>query len=145
MADRIVQLKDQNDNKVYPVPPYGYPVTQYNSHDSGALTAALNQTKTYTVSGSGLVFVSASLRTGTNTWGTTKVTIFYNNSEVAKATDIFTANYNGQETSASATVFLQVTNGDTVKVEIVSTRYASGNTYDAWYNVLAFGCTLSQS
>lgn len=120
-------------------------VTQYNSHDSGSLTTAMTRSKTYTVTGSGLVFIGASLRTGTNTWGTTKVTIFHNNSEVAKASDIITSDYNGQESAAEATAFLQVANGDTIRVEVVSTRYTSGNTWDAWYNVLAFGCTLAVS
>lgn len=122
-----------------------FPITPYNSHDHGNLTASLNRSKTYTVTGAGLVYISASLRTGTNSWGTTKVTIFHNNSEVAKSTDVFTANYNGQETSASTSAFLQVANGDTIRVEDVSTRYTSGNTWDAWNNVLAFGCTLTAS
>lgn len=120
-------------------------ITQYNSHDSGSLTAALNRTKTYTVAGGGFVFVSASLRSGTKTWGTSKITIFHNTTEISKATDIITANYDGQETSANATAFIQVSNGDTVKVEAVSTRYTSGNTWDEWFNVLAFGCTLTVS
>lgn len=120
-------------------------ITQYNSHDSGALTSALTRTKTYTVTNDGLVFVSASLRSGTSTWGTTKVTIFLNNAEVAKAADMFTANYNGQESAANATAFLKVASGDAIKIEAVSTRYTSGNTWDAWYNVLAFGCTLTVS
>lgn len=122
-----------------------FPITQYNSHDSGSLTSAFTRNKTYTVTNDGLVYVSASLRTGTKTWGTTRVTIFHNNSEVAKATDILTSAYDGQETSANANAFLQVSNGDTIKVEDVSTRYTSGNTWDAYYNLLAFGCTLSVS
>lgn len=120
-------------------------ITQYNSHDNGSLTASLTRYKNYTVAGDGMVFVGASLRAGTSSWGTTRVTIFLNNSEVAKATDAITSNYNGQETSAEATAFLKVSNGDVIKVEGVTTRYASGNTFDAWYNVLAFGCTLTVS
>lgn len=120
-------------------------VTQYNTHESGSLTSATTKTKTFTASGDGIVMLSVSMRSGTGTWGTTKVKIELNNSTVALATDIITSDYNGQETSANASAYLKVTNGDAIKVTSNSTRYMSGNTYDLWYNVLALGCTLAAS
>lgn len=120
-------------------------ITQYNVTENGALTSATARTKTYTVSGDGIVFVSSSFRSGNNTWGVTKVTIKHNNTDVAKDTDIMTADYNAQESAASASAFLQVSSGDVITVESYSTRYTSGNTWIAYYNVLAFGCTLTVS
>jgi hypothetical protein len=120
-------------------------ITQYNTTENGALTSATSRTKTYTVSGDGIVFVSSSFRSGNNTWGVTKVTIKHNNTDVAKDTDIMTADYNAQESAASASAFLQVSSGDVITVESYSTRYTSGNTWIAYYNVMAFGCTLTVS
>ena len=122
-----------------------FPLTEYTNTSSGTLTSLLNRTQTFTVSGDGVLLFSASLRAGTNTWGNTIVTISRNGTDIAKASDAITANYNGQITAASASAFLQVSNGDAVTVTYYSTRYASGNTYDAYYNVLALGCTLTVS
>lgn len=122
-----------------------FPITPYNTHENGALTIALNRTKTFTVTGAGVVLISASLRSGVNTWGVTKVTISHNGTDLATATDAFTANYNGQQTAASACAFVQVAPGDTISVLNYCTRYTSGNTWDAFFNLLAFGCTLTAS
>ena len=122
-----------------------FPITQYNATENGALTSATTRTKTYTVSGDGIVFISASFRSGNNTWGVTKMTLKHNGNDVAKSTDIMTSDYNNQESAANASAFLKVSGGDTISAEAYSTRYTSGNTWVAYYNVMAFGCTLTVS
>lgn len=118
--------------------------TQYNSHTSGALTSDTTKSKTYTASGSGVVFASASMLSSGGTWGGTQMEIYLNNSLIVKGTDLFKSDYNGQY-GANATAVLKVASGDVVKIQGRSNRYQSGNTWDLYCNVLAFGCTLTVS
>lgn len=119
--------------------------TEYTDHMSGSLTSLLNMTETFAVSGDGLVFLSSSIATRNNTWGIQRTVISRNGTIIAEASDTITANYNNQALCANAAVFVKVNNGDTLTVNYYSTRYTSGNTYDAWYNAMALGCTLTIS
>lgn len=121
------------------------PVNMYNDHKSGSLTAAVTATKTYTASGDGIVFVSGSMSSGNNSWGAARVTIELNGNTVAFSTDLITSTYSNAANAASASVFLKVSGGDVITLTGVSTRYASGNTYDMYSNALAIGCTLTVS
>ena len=122
-----------------------FPITEYTDHMNGSLTSLLNMTKTFTVTGDGIVFLSSSIATRNNTWGIQRTVISRNGTIVAEASDAITANYNNQALCANAAVFVKVSNGDTLEVNYYSTRYTSGNTYDAWYNAMALGCTLAVS
>lgn len=122
-----------------------FPITEYTDHLSGSLTSLLNMTKTFTVTGDGIVFLSSSIATRNNTWGIQRTVISRNGTIVAESSDAITANYNNQALCANAAVFVKVSNGDSLTVNYYSTRYTSGNTYDAWYNAMALGCTLAIS
>lgn len=122
-----------------------FPITEYTDHLSGSLTSLLNMTKTFTVTGDGIVFLSSSIATRNNTWGIQRTVISRNGTIIAESSDAITANYNNQALCANAAVFVKVSNGDALTVNYYSTRYTSGNTYDAWYNAMALGCTLAIS
>lgn len=120
------------------------PVTMYNDHNSAGLTADTTKTKTYTVSGNGLVYASGSMLSSNGTWGFTQCVIELNNTIIAKGTDMFNSAYTGQY-GANASAFVTVANGDVIKISGRSNRYQSGNTYDLYTNVVAIGCTLTVS
>lgn len=117
---------------------------QYNTHDSGSLTADTTKTKTFTATGDGIVMISASMLSGTGTWGGTEVRIELNGTIIAKCTDLFNSAYSGQY-GACASAFLKVSTGDVIKAIGRSNRYQSGNTWDLYTNALALGCTLTVS
>lgn len=164
MADKYVQLHDADGNNLYPVVA-DFPVsianggtgannlsnalqnlvagaTEYTSTETGSLTTTLNKTVSYSVSGNGLVFMSVSLASASKTWGTSRVTLLKNGNVIAIGADTMTGTYDNQSINGNASCMVKVSNGDELSVTLFSTRYTSGNTYTAYYNIVAFGCTL---
>lgn len=119
--------------------------TEYTNHENGSLTTLLNKTKTFTISGAGLLFISGSIVTQAGTWGTQKVEISKNGTRIAFGSDTITARYDNFSFGANAAAFVLVQAGDVITINYYSTRYTSGNTYDAYYNVMAIGCTATIS
>jgi hypothetical protein len=167
MADKFVQLKDSDGNNLYPVVA-DFPLsvdhggtgattaanalknlvvsaTEYNDALTGNLTGDTTRTHSYTASGGGLVFVSASTMSNGGTWGMHRTTIEKNNQMIAIGTDLFDYNSASGQYAANASALLKVVSGDVIKVTCRSNRYQSGNTYAMYFNVVALGCTLTVS
>lgn len=106
---------------------------------STASTATFD--KTYTVSGSGVIAVFASvLSDDTNDYGTWQARIYHNGTCIMGEGTRFTTSYNytfGASTSAP----IQVSNGDTIRIYLYITK--SGRK-DAYRRFMCFGgCTVS--
>lgn len=112
--------------------------TEYT--DSGTVTGQTHRIKTWTVSGSGVVFIQAQTKCDTtNSYGTTYIEI-YKGSTLVATQNIRTDTSSGAQVSASAAVMLKVTNGDTIKTDGTSSK---NGTKTITSRVIAFGCTLS--
>lgn len=96
--------------------------------------------KTYTVSGSGILIVSCTTKTdATDSYGITVATVRKNGTMVAYATDRIEPAV-AQEVAANAVVTISVANGDTVFLGGFSTKVG---TKTFLFNILCFGCTVS--
>lgn len=115
----------------------------FSDRYTGSITnTSVTVTKTITVSGAGFVIVSASMSTSGGTYGTHYAKIEKGSTLIAYQGERFDTNQSGQF-GANACAVAQVSNGNTLKATLYSSRYQSGNTYEALLNVLAFGCTVS--
>lgn len=96
--------------------------------------------KTYTVSGSGILIASCTTKTdATDSYGITVATVRKNGTMVAYATDRIEPAV-AQEVAANAVVTISVANGDTVFLGGFSTKVG---TKTFLFNILCFGCTVS--
>lgn len=96
--------------------------------------------KTYTVSGSGILIASCTTKTdATDSYGITIATVRKNGTMVAYATDRIEPAV-AQEVAANAVVTISVANGDTVFLGGFSTKVG---TKTFLFNILCFGCTVS--
>lgn len=96
--------------------------------------------KTYTVSGSGILIVSCTTKTdNTDSYGITVATVRKNGTMVAYATDRIEPAV-AQEVAANAVVTISVADGDTVFLGGFSTK---AGTKTFLFNILCFGCTVS--
>ena len=112
--------------------------TEYT--DTGTVTGETRRTKTWTVSGSGILFVFGMTACDTtNSYGSTIVEIKQGSTVVA-GEHARTDTRSGAAVTASTAIMLKVTNGTTVTVEGYSTK---GGTKTVTVRALAFGCTLS--
>jgi len=112
--------------------------TEYT--DSGTVTGQTHRIKTWTVNGSGVVFIQAQTKCdNTNSYGTTYIEI-YKGSTLVATQNIRTDTSSGAQVCASAAVMLKVTNGDTIKTDGTSSK---GGTKTISSRAIAFGCTLA--
>lgn len=112
--------------------------TEYT--DSGTVTGETRRTKTWTVSGSGILFVFGMTACDTtNSYGSTIVEI-KRGSTVVAGEHARTDTRSGAAVTVSAATMLKVTNGTTITVEGYSTK---GGTKTVTARAMAFGCTLS--
>ena len=112
--------------------------TEYT--DTGTVTGETRRTKTWTVSGSGILFVFGMTACDTtNSYGSTIVEIKQGSTVVA-GEHARTDTRSGAAVTASTAIMLKVTNGTTVTVEGYSTK---GGTKTVTARALAIGCTLS--
>ena len=112
--------------------------TEYT--DSGTVTGQTHRVKTWTVNGSGVVFIQAQTKCdNTNSYGTTYIEI-YKGSTLVATQNIRTDTSSGAQVCASAAVMLKVTNGDTIKTDGTSSK---GGTKTISSRAIAFGCTLA--
>lgn len=112
--------------------------TEYT--DSGTVTGQTHRIKTWTVNGSGIVFIQAQTKCdNTSSYGTTYIEI-YKGSTLVATQNIRTDTSSGAQVCASAAVMLKVTNGDTIKTDGTSSK---GGTKTITSRVIAFGCTLA--
>lgn len=112
--------------------------TEYT--DTGTVTGETRRTKTWTVSGSGILFVFGMTACDTtNSYGSTIVEIKQGSTVVA-GEHARTDTRSGAAVTASTAIMLKVTNGTTVTVAGYSTK---GGTKTVTARALAFGCTLS--
>ena len=97
--------------------------------------------KTYTVSGSGVIVVFASiLSDSTNDFGTWQARIYHNGTCIMGEGNRFTTAY-AYAFGASTSAPIQVSNGDTIRVYLYNTK--SGRK-DAYRRFLCFGgCSVS--
>ena len=103
-------------------------------------TVSADTTKTYTVSGDGIVFVSSTIFTdNTSNYGTTRTQISKNGTIMAYSANRYPSAHTA-EFGANAAVALKVANGDTISSSSISTK--SGTKTIMMY-VLALGCTLA--
>ena len=162
MADKNVQLHDASGNDLYPktkagnltgtlgvenggtgqpsIPAFLDAIaTEYT--DTGTVTGETRRTKTWTVSGSGILFVFGMTACDTtNSYGSTIVEIKQGSTVVA-GEHARTDTRSGAAVTVSAVTMLKVTNGTTITVEGYSTK---GGTKTVTARALALGCTLSR-
>ena len=113
-------------------------ITEYST--SGNVTGETHRTKTWTVSGSGLVWVFGMTKCDTtNSHGSTVIEISYNSTVVATEYNRTDTN-SGAAVSATTSILKKFSNGDTVTVDGYSTKTGTKTVYA---RAVAFGCTLS--
>lgn len=117
-------------------------ISVLNQRYTGSLTSLTTLTKTVTVSGNGYITISASMTSSGGTYGLHRAEITKGNDLMAYSAEYFNQAQSGRY-GTSATANCQVSNGDTLTITLLSSRYASGNTYEAIVTALAFGCTLT--
>ena len=116
-----------------------------NQRYTGNLTSqSVTLTKTVTVTGDGFITISASMTSSGGTYGLHRAEIAKGNDLMAYSAEYFNQAQSGRY-GTSATANLQVSNGDTLTITLHSSRYMTGNTYEAVITALAFGCTLAIS
>ena len=115
-----------------------------NERYTGSLTSLTTITKTVTVTGDGFITISASMTSSGGTYGLHRAEITKGNNLMAYSAEYFNQAQSGRY-GTSATANLQVSNGDTLTITLLSSRYMTGNTYEAVITALAFGCTLAIS
>lgn len=99
-----------------------------------------SQTHYFDITGNGFVVVTASVRTDTtSSCGSTMITIWHNGTAVGYGYNRWGSNLN-QRQGGSATVTLQVSNGDTIQMQIEQTK---GGSKTHWWSCLCFGCTAT--
>lgn len=114
-------------------------VTDYNYRTTSTSTSA-ETTKSYTVSGSGLVYVSATCYTDNrSSYGSTQSVIEHNGTIIAMDSNRFgtAIAYNF---GSSCSAFIKVSDGDTILTRQMSSK---NGTKTIMMYCLAFGCTLS--
>ena len=100
------------------------------------------KTESWTVTGSGVVFVTISTKTSTaNDTGTVIARIELNNVIVAEDAGRLTSATTTQ-IAANAVAMLVVTTGDVIKTTLTNSK---GGTAEGWRRILAFGCTVANS
>ena len=163
MADKFVQLKDSDGNNLYPVVAdfplsvsnggTGYNsmggflsnlATEYNYNTNGDLTADTTRTREYTVTGTGLLFITASMSSDGGTWGFHRIEIKRNSYTISVGTETFDSAITGWF-GANTSAMLKVLNGDVITIVGRTNRYQSGNKWYFYSNVLALNCTLTAS
>ncbi len=117
--------------------------TEYRTHSSTTATTSVD--KTYTVVGSGLVYVSASVYTdATSDTGTQWVYIFKNGTQVESNMLAYNSDRVGVAFAGSlgsnASAMTKVSNGDTIIVRLQGTK---NGTKRMFYDLVAFGCLLT--
>ena len=115
-------------------------ITAYSNSMTSSSESADIKTWTATVSGSGYVFARvACVCDTTNSWGTWNAEVTLNNVIRAKNLNRFGSNQQ-LAFSATASDFMQVSNGDTIKLTGGATK---SGTKTISYSIVAFGCTVS--
>ena len=113
--------------------------TEY-TYETTSDSVSAETNKSYTVSGSGLVFISSTIYTDdTSNYGTTRTAIYKGTDIVAYSAERFPTAWAGS-VGASASVMLKVANGDTVKSSSISTK---NGTKTIIMRCIALGCTLA--
>ena len=160
MSVDLAQLK-KNGNDIYPITspqaitdviPVGKGGTGQNSisdfinaicteyEDTGSTTSNTSVDKTYTASGQGLVFVSGSVQTdSTSDTGTQWCYIYKNNTLIAYASDRVGVAFAGS-LGANASAMVKVNANDVIRIRLQGSKNGTKTFY---YNLVAFGCTLS--
>ena len=101
---------------------------------------ANTKTLTWTVHGSGFVYVTASTRASANNdTGTAYVEILLNGNLVAVDLNRLTS-ASTVRISASTSAMMNVSDGDTIKINLSNTK---GGTAEGYRRAMAFGCTLT--
>lgn len=101
---------------------------------------ANTKTLTWTVHGSGFVYVTASTRASTNNdTGTTYAEILLNGNLVAVDLNRLTS-ASTVRLSASTSAMMNVSDGDTITINLSNTK---GGTAEGYRRAMAFGCTLT--
>ena len=96
--------------------------------------------RTYTVSGSGVLWVTATINTDdTNTYGSTQSAIRHNDTIVARTQFRYPSAYS-QAHAATASSAIKVSNGDTINIQLGSTR---GGTKYYYIYFTCLGVTVS--
>ena len=170
MADRIVQLKDQNDNKVYPVLPFGLPMgvghggtgadnagdaRENLGVDAGGIasmfdtqyitSSSTSESLNYinenrTVHGNGVVWVTATVSTDDTNTYGSTQAYILWNYNTVARTQFRYPSSYAQAHAASATVALKVSDGDTITIRMGSTR---GGTKWFYRIFTCLGCTVT--
>ena len=97
-------------------------------------------TKTYTVTGDGVILVSAAAYSdATNDYGMWQAEIFHNNVLIFGEGTRFATSYN-RSWGASASCPVQVSNGDTIKIHLYNSKTG---TISVFRRFMCFGCTVS--
>ena len=97
-------------------------------------------TKTYTVTGDGVILVSAAAYSdATNDFGMWQAEIFHNNVLIFGEGTRFATSYN-RSWGASASCPVQVSNGDTIKIHLYNSKIG---TISVFRRFMCFGCTVS--
>lgn len=114
--------------------------TRYFANSDTTTSTTINTNKTYTVSGSGFVYASATtVCDNTNSYGDVLARISLGSTVYAENRGR-TDTSSGSRISANASAFMKVSNGDTINFLMGATK---GGTKTMLYNLVAFGCTLS--
>ena len=115
-------------------------ITAYSNSMTSSSESADIKTWTATVSGSGFVFARiACVCDTTNSWGTWNAEVMLNNVIRAKNLNRFGSNQM-LAFSATASDFMQISNGDTIKLTGGATK---SGTKTISYSIVALGCTVS--
>lgn len=115
--------------------------TEYFATDSTTSTSTA-MTKTYTVSGSGLLFASVSIKTdNTSNYGSTYAEIQKNSATYAYSLNRF-GSAAAYEFGANAVIMTKVATGDVITLSCSSSK---NGTKTGYFNVLGIGCTCTIS